>query len=54
MNVSLLKRPSALLPIAMSVAALAVVLGYIAISGVVHSRAARRGVARRMCSGLLV
>lgn len=36
MNVSLLKRPSALLPIAMSVAALALVLGCIAIFGVMH------------------
>ena len=36
MNVSPLKQPSALLPIAMSVAALAVVLGHIAIFGVVR------------------
>ena len=36
MNVSPLKHPSALLPIAMSVAALAVVLAHIAIFGVVR------------------
>jgi len=36
MNASLLKRPSAFLPIAMSLAALALVLGSIAIFGVVH------------------
>jgi len=36
MNVSPLKQPSALLPIAMSVAALAVVLAHIAIFGVVR------------------
>jgi len=36
MNVSPLKHPSALLPIAMSVAALAVVLGHIAIFGAVR------------------
>ncbi len=36
MNVTPLKQPSALLPIAMSVAALAVVLGHIAIFGVVR------------------
>ena len=36
MNVSLIKQPSALLPIAMSVAALALVLGHVAIFGVVH------------------
>ena len=36
MSASLLKRPSAFLPIAMSLAALALVLGSIAIFGVVH------------------
>ena len=36
MIVSPMKQPSALLPIAMSVAALAVVLGHVAIFGVVH------------------
>jgi MFS superfamily sulfate permease-like transporter len=36
MNVSPMKQPSALLPIAMSVAALALVLGNVAIYGVVH------------------
>lgn len=36
MNVSLLKQPSALLPMAMSLAALALVLSHIAIYGVVH------------------
>ncbi len=36
MNVSPLKQPSALIPIAMSVAALALVLGNVAIYGVVH------------------
>jgi hypothetical protein len=36
MNVSLMKQPSALIPIAMSVAALALVLGHVAIFGVVH------------------
>jgi hypothetical protein len=36
MNVSPLKQPSALLPLAMSVAALAVVLAHIAIFGVVR------------------
>ena len=36
MNVSPMKQPSALLPIAMSVAALALVLGHVAIFGVVH------------------
>jgi hypothetical protein len=36
MNVSPMKQPSALLPIAMSVAALALVLGNVAIFGVVH------------------
>jgi hypothetical protein len=34
MKISLLKRPSALLPIAMSLAALAIVLGYAAVFGV--------------------
>jgi hypothetical protein len=32
----LMKQPSAFLPVAMSVAALALVLGYVAIFGVVH------------------
>lgn len=36
MNVSAMKQPSALLPIAMSVAALALVLGHIAIFGIVR------------------
>ena len=36
MNVSLMKQPSAWLPIAMSLAALALVLGYVARFGVVH------------------
>lgn len=36
MNVSLWKQPSALLPIAMSLTALALVLGHIAIYGVVR------------------
>jgi hypothetical protein len=36
MNISPMQRPSALLPIAMSVAALALVLGHVAIYGVVH------------------
>jgi hypothetical protein len=33
---ALMKQPSAFLPVAMSVAALALVLGYVAIFGVVH------------------
>ena len=36
MNASLAKQPSGFLPIAMSLAALALVLGHIAIFGVVH------------------
>ncbi len=36
MNVSLMKQPSALLPIIMSLVALALVLGHAAIFGVVH------------------
>lgn len=36
MSVSLMKRPSAFLPMAMSLAALALVLGHAAIFGVVH------------------
>ena len=36
MNVSLMKQPSALLPLAMSCAALALVLGHAALFGVVH------------------
>ena len=36
MNLSLMKHPSAFLPLAMSVAALAVVLGHIAIFGTVR------------------
>jgi hypothetical protein len=35
-NVSPIKQPSALIPIAMSVAALTLVLGHVAIFGVVH------------------
>ena len=34
MDISMLKRPSALLPLAMSVAALAIVLGHIAVAGI--------------------
>jgi hypothetical protein len=36
MNISPMKQPSALIPIAMSVAALALVLGNVAIFGVAH------------------
>jgi hypothetical protein len=36
MNFSTLKRPSALIPLGMSLAALSVVLGHIAIFGVAH------------------
>ena len=36
MNFSVMKQPSAFLPIAMSAAALALVLGHIAIFGIVH------------------
>jgi hypothetical protein len=36
MNVSPLKQPSALIPVAMSAAALALVLGHVAMFGVVH------------------
>jgi hypothetical protein len=36
MNFSLIKQPSALIPLAMSVAALALVLGHVAIFGVVR------------------
>jgi len=36
MNVALLKRPSALIPIAMSLAALGLVLGHATIYGIVH------------------
>ena len=46
MNVSPLKQPSALLPIAMSVAALALVLGHIAIFGV--AREADEGTAAHL------
>jgi hypothetical protein len=46
MNVSPLKQPSALLPIAMSVAALAVVLAHIAIFGV--GREADEGTAAHL------
>jgi hypothetical protein len=46
MNVSPLKQPSALLPIAMSIAALAVVLGHIAIFGV--AREADEGTAAHL------
>jgi hypothetical protein len=35
-NVSLIKRPSAFLPLAMSLAALTLVLGHAAIFGIVH------------------
>ena len=35
-NVSLIKQPSALLPLAMSLAALTLVLGHAAVFGVVH------------------
>jgi hypothetical protein len=36
MNVSLMKQPSALLPMGMSLAALTLVLGHVAVFGVVH------------------
>jgi hypothetical protein len=36
MTVSLMKQPSALLPLAMSLAALALVLGHAALFGIVH------------------
>lgn len=36
MNASLMKKPSAFLPMAMSLAALALVLGHTAIFGIVH------------------
>ena len=36
MNVALLKHPSAFLPLAMSLAGLALVLGHVAIFGIVH------------------
>ena len=36
MNISLLKQPSAWIPLAMSLTALAAVLGHVAIYGVVH------------------
>ena len=36
MKVSLLKQPSAFLPVAMSLAALAIVLGHVAMFGAVH------------------
>ncbi len=36
MNFSWMKKPSALLPIAMSLAALALVLGHVAVFGVTH------------------
>jgi hypothetical protein len=36
MNVSTLKRPSALIPLAMSFAALSLVLGHMAFFGVAH------------------
>ncbi len=36
MNVSPMKQPSALLPIAKSIAALGLALGYVAVFGVVH------------------
>jgi uncharacterized membrane protein HdeD (DUF308 family) len=36
MNVSLMKQPSGFIPMAMSLAALALVVGHIAIFGVVH------------------
>ena len=36
MNASLMKKPSAFLPIAMSLAALALVLGHAAMFGIVH------------------
>jgi hypothetical protein len=36
MNVSLMKKPSAFLPMALSLAALALVLGHAAIFGIVH------------------
>lgn len=36
MNVSLIKRPSAWIPLAMSLVALAVVLGHVFVFGIVH------------------
>jgi hypothetical protein len=52
MNVSPLKQPSAWVPVAMSVAALAVVLGHIAIFGVV--READEGTAAHLWQLLMV
>jgi hypothetical protein len=46
MNFSWMKKPSALLPIAMSMAALVLVLGHVAIFGVVHE--ADEGAAAHM------
>ena len=40
-NNSLLKQPSAWIPLAMSLAALAMVLGYVAIFGIVHHQEER-------------
>ena len=52
MNVSPLKQPSAWVPVAMSVAALAVVLGHIAVFGVV--READEGTAAHLWQLLMV
>ena len=52
MNASLLKRPTAILPIAMSLAALALVLGYAAIVGVSHHK--DEGAPARLFELLLV
>ena len=52
MNVSPLKQPSALLPIAMSLAALALVLGHAARFGVVHE--ADEGTAAHLFQILMV
>lgn len=52
MNLSLLKQPSALLPIAMSLAGLGLVLGHAAIYGVVHE--ADEGAAAHIFQILMV
>ena len=52
MNVSLMKKPSAFLPMAMSLAALALVLGHAAIFGIVHE--ADEGAAAHIFQLLMV
>jgi len=52
MNASLLKQPSALIPIAMSLAALGLVLGHAAIYGIVHE--ADEGAAAHIFQILMV